>query len=120
VVLVDDPAEQIPSTNVTRTDGDRVPRFGQRWGEAERAMRALPVVVLDIGPEDGEPMEEIYTAAVEDARRLTDGGVDGTPLRGRGFRFNVMFWDHASTELRESASKFVAMDNFFGYLAVQA
>jgi len=32
VVLVDEPAEQIPSTNDTRTDGDRVPRFGQRWG----------------------------------------------------------------------------------------
>jgi hypothetical protein len=30
VVLVDEPAEEIPPTNVARTDGDRVPRFGLR------------------------------------------------------------------------------------------
>jgi hypothetical protein len=32
---VDEPAEKIPPANVGRVDGDRVPRFGQRWGEAK-------------------------------------------------------------------------------------
>src|SRR5665647_299194 len=49
VVLVDEPAEQVPPANVTRVDGDRVTRFGQRWGEAEGAMRAPAVVVLGVG-----------------------------------------------------------------------
>jgi hypothetical protein len=51
MVLVDEPAEQIPLANVARTDGDRVPRFGQRWGQGEGAMRTPPVVVLAIGLE---------------------------------------------------------------------
>ena len=71
MVLVDDPAEQIPSTNVTRTDGDRIPHFGQGWGQAERAMRALPVVVLDIGPE--RPIEMRPT---EDERPVEALGPD--------------------------------------------
>jgi hypothetical protein len=50
VVLVDEPAEQISSANVVRTDGDRVPRFGSWRGEAEGAMGPPAVVVLDIGP----------------------------------------------------------------------
>lgn len=59
----------------------------------------------------------------EDEVTLVAGDADYVPtvtqLRGRGFTFNVMFWDHASRELRESASKFVAMNNFLGYLAVK-
>src|SRR5450759_4141255 len=51
VVLVDEPAEQISSANVVRTDGDRIPRFGSWRGEAEGAMRAPAVVVLGVGPE---------------------------------------------------------------------
>ena len=45
---MDEPAEQIRPADVARTDGDRVPRVGQRWGEGERAMGSLPVVVLGI------------------------------------------------------------------------
>jgi hypothetical protein len=53
VVLVDEPAEQVPPANVARADRDRDgdPGFSQRRGEAEGAMRAPAVVVLDIGPE---------------------------------------------------------------------
>ena len=51
VVLMDEPAEEIPPMNVARTDGDRVPRFGQRWGQAEGAMRSPAVVLLSVGPE---------------------------------------------------------------------
>ena len=51
VVLVDEPAEQIPSANVARTNQHRVRRFGSWRGEAEGAMGSPAVVVLDIGPE---------------------------------------------------------------------
>jgi hypothetical protein len=51
VVLVDQPAEQIPSANVARTDRHRVPRLGSWWGEAEGAMRSPAVVMLGVGPE---------------------------------------------------------------------
>ena len=50
VVLVDEPTEQVPPTDITRVDraGDRYRARGsrKRWGEAKGAMRALPVVVL--------------------------------------------------------------------------
>ncbi len=90
VVLVDDPAEQIPSTNVTRTDGDRIPHFGQGWGQAERAMRALPVVVLDIGPErpiemrpteDQRPVEALGPDRLDHALGV---GIGVRRLDGRG------------------------------------
>ena len=48
---MDEAAEQISSANVLRTDGDRVPRFGSWWGEAEGTMRAPVDVVLGIGPQ---------------------------------------------------------------------
>ena len=80
VVLVDRPAEQIPSANVRRTDGDRVPRFGQRWGTAERAMRALSVVGLDIDPE-----RAIEMPPTEDAGPVEALGPDGLdPALGVG------------------------------------
>jgi hypothetical protein len=51
VILVDQTAEQIPSTDVARTDQQRVPRFGSWRGEAEGAMGSPAVVVLDMGAE---------------------------------------------------------------------
>jgi hypothetical protein len=78
-VLVDQPAEQIPSANVARTDRYGVPRFGSWRGEAEGAMRALPVVVLNIGPqraiempptEDEGPIEALGPDRLDHALRL--------------------------------------------------
>ena len=40
VVLVDEPAEQIPPADVARTDQQPVRRFGSRRGEAEGAMES--------------------------------------------------------------------------------
>ena len=46
---------------------------------------------------------------------LVAGDSDFVPtvekLRSRGFTFTVMFWQHASRELREAASSFVALDS---------
>jgi len=71
VVLVDEPAEQVSSANVVRTDGDRIPRFGSWRGEAEGAMRAPAVVVLGVGPE--RPIEMSPT---EDERPVEALGPD--------------------------------------------
>ena len=71
VVLVDQPTEQIPPTNVARTDGDRVRRFGSWRGEAEGAMESPAVVVLDIRPE--RPIE---MPSVEDERPVEALGPD--------------------------------------------
>jgi type III restriction enzyme len=62
VVFVDEPAEQVPPANITRTDGDRVPRFGQRRAEGEGAMGALPVVVLGV---DAERLVELSSTKDE-------------------------------------------------------
>jgi hypothetical protein len=51
VILVDQPAKQIPPANFARTDRHRVPRLGSWRGEVEGAMGSPAVVVLDIGPE---------------------------------------------------------------------
>jgi hypothetical protein len=52
VALVDEPTEQVPPANIARADRDRDGDrgFSQRRGEAEGAMAAPAVVVLDIGP----------------------------------------------------------------------
>ena len=49
---MDEPTEQVPPANIERADRDRDGDrgFSQRRGEAEGAMGAPAVVVLDIGP----------------------------------------------------------------------
>ncbi len=37
VVLVDEPAQQVPAANISRADRQRVPGFGRRWGEGANA-----------------------------------------------------------------------------------
>jgi len=50
VVLVDEPAEQVPPANVPRADRDWVRGFGHRWREGEPSMGPPAVVVLGVGP----------------------------------------------------------------------
>jgi uncharacterized LabA/DUF88 family protein len=38
-------------------------------------------------------------------------------LRRRGFAFNVMFWDQASRELKDAATKFVSLNSYLGFLS---
>jgi hypothetical protein len=51
VILVDQPAEQVPMANISRVDWDRLRGLYERSGEAEGAMGSPAVVVLDIRPE---------------------------------------------------------------------
>jgi uncharacterized LabA/DUF88 family protein len=56
----------------------------------------------------------------EDEITLVAGDADYVPaiekLRGRGFEFQVVFWDHASKELREAASKFISLNPYLEHL----
>ena len=71
VVLVDEPAEQIPPANISRADGDRLRSRCERGSKAERAMRAPAVVVIDIGPEGS-----IQLSSTEDERPVEALGPD--------------------------------------------
>jgi len=51
VILVDQPAEQVPVANISRVDRDRLRGLYERSGEAEGAMGSPAVVLLDIRPE---------------------------------------------------------------------
>lgn len=51
MVVVDEPAEEIPAANVSGADRYRVPWFGEREGEGEGPMGPRAVVVFGTGPE---------------------------------------------------------------------
>ncbi|MGH9970519.1 MAG: NYN domain-containing protein [Pyrinomonadaceae bacterium] len=56
----------------------------------------------------------------EDEITLVAGDADYVPmiekLRARGFTFHVVFWDHASRELKDAASKFISLNPFLEHL----
>jgi uncharacterized LabA/DUF88 family protein len=73
----------------------------------------------------------IVTEIMDDATGLIKPGVDEITLvagdgdyvpiveklRRRGFAFNVMFWDQASRELKDAATKFVSLNSYLGFLS---
>jgi uncharacterized LabA/DUF88 family protein len=54
---------------------------------------------------------------------LVAGDADYVPvvedMLGRGIQFDVVFWEHASGELRKAASNFIALDAHLDYLALK-
>ena len=56
----------------------------------------------------------------EDAFVLVAGDKDYVPtlneLRADGYNVEVVFWDHAAQELKEAATKFIALDGFLDNL----
>jgi hypothetical protein len=55
VVLVDEPAEQVPPVDTSAADGDRVPGLGLRDRKGEPAVGPSAVVVLDSPWPGSEP-----------------------------------------------------------------
>lgn len=55
-----------------------------------------------------------------DTITLVSGDSDYVParekLKARGFRVEVCFWDHASREIREVASRFVSLNKYLDHL----
>ncbi len=113
VVLVDEPAEQVPPANISRAHRHRVPGFCERWGESEGAMGPRPVVVLGIGPEcsiemppteDECPVEALRPDRRDDPFSVGIGvrGPDRRQDHPRPFRANDFV--ERSAELRVSVA----------------
>ncbi|MCA1642023.1 MAG: NYN domain-containing protein [Acidobacteria bacterium] len=68
-------------------------------------------------------VSDSYELMKHDADEITlvAGDGDYVPtierLRRRGFNFHVVFWDHASRELRESATKFISLNPYLDLLS---
>lgn len=60
----------------------------------------------------GKPAEDVFV--------LVAGDKDYVPtlneLRADGYNVEVVFWDHAAQELKEAATKFIALDGFLDNL----
>jgi hypothetical protein len=84
VILVDQPAEEIPTAHVARTDPSWASRVRSWRDEAHGAMRSLPVVVRGIGPE--RPIEMSPTEDERPVEALGSDGLDHALGMGIGVR----------------------------------
>ncbi len=112
--------------------GSRPPSNDSLWARARE--KGFEPIIYDRNVRNREKMvdtsisTEIVANSYErldvsrDEVTLVAGDSDFVPtvenLRARGFTFTVMFWDHASRELREAATSFVALDPYLGYLGL--
>ena len=110
--------------------GSRPPRNDSLWASAEA--KGFEVIVHDRNVKNREKMIDtaIVTEMVSDSFEhmnpkkdeitLVAGDSDYIPtiesLRKRGFVVDVVFWDHASTELKRAASKFVSLNKHLDHL----
>jgi len=122
----------------TKSDVKRAALFGSRppvndsvWQAAER--KGFEVVVYDRNVANHEKkidtdivatmIEDSYEILTigEDEITLVAGDADYVPaihkLRLRGIPVHVVFWGHGSRELRETATKFINLDNFLDHLS---
>ncbi|EPF7603113.1 TPA: NYN domain-containing protein [Vibrio cholerae] len=68
--------------------------------------------------------KDAYSQIIHDKQNseivLVAGDKDYVPviddLKSEGFRVVVVFWDHAAKELRDSASKFISLNQWLDYL----
>jgi uncharacterized LabA/DUF88 family protein len=110
--------------------GSRPPANDSLWSIAKR--KGFEVVVHDrnVANKGKKVDANIVTDIVadsyelmkpgEDEVALVAGDADYVPmiekLRARGFNFHVVFWDHASRELKDAASKFISLNPFLDHL----
>lgn len=113
--------------------GSRPPANDSLWGIAER--KGFEVVVHDRNVANREKKIDtnIVTDIVSDSFELMNpsndeitlvaGDGDYVPtierLRKRGFEFHVVFWEHASRELKAAASKFVSLNPYLDFLRIK-
>lgn len=111
--------------------GSRPPKNDSLWAAAER--NGFEVIVYDRNFANHEKkidtdivatmMEDSYERLNigEDEITLVAGDADYIPaiekLKRRGIPFHVVFWNHASRELKEAATKFVNLDAYLEHLA---
>jgi uncharacterized LabA/DUF88 family protein len=69
-------------------------------------------------------MRDAYTSVnrSEDTMTLVAGDGDYVPaiesLRNDGYRVEVVFWEHASQELKDACDKFISLNPYLNLLAV--
>jgi uncharacterized LabA/DUF88 family protein len=103
--------------------GSRPPENDAIWGLAKKA--GFEVVTEDRNVRNKEKKIDtgIVTAMTRDAYKnaqsgdvftLVSGDADYVPmvqaLRGDGFQVDVVFWDHASSELRSACTNFISLN----------
>lgn len=113
--------------------GSRPPPNDSLWEAAKR--KGFEVVVYDRSVKNREKKidTDIVATMMEDSFTILDpkademtlvaGDADYVPaiekLRKRGIVFHVVFWAHAARELREAATKFVALDPYLDHLRLK-
>jgi hypothetical protein len=110
--------------------GSRPPKNDSLWISAQKC--GFDVVVYDRNVVDREKKidTDIVATMIEDSYEiykagdeitLVAGDSDYVPaiekLRKRDIPVHVVFWNHAARELKEAASKFVALDPYLEYLS---
>jgi hypothetical protein len=110
--------------------GSRPPPSDSIWEAAKR--KGFEVVVYDRNVRNKEKkidtdivatmMQDSYEFVTpnQDEMTLVAGDADYVPmiekLKARNIPVHVCFWDHASKEIRECASKFVSLNPFLNHL----
>lgn len=111
--------------------GSRPPQNDSVWMAAER--HGFEVVIYDRNVANHEKkidtdivatmMENSYELLTigEDEMTLVSGDADYVPaiekLKKRGIPVHVVFWKHASRELKEAATKFIELDPYWNHLS---
>lgn len=103
--------------------GSRPPANDAIWNIAKKAGFEVHVEDRNIANKEKKIDTGIVAAMTRDAYRnakkgdiftIVSGDSDYVPaieaLRGDGFQVDVVFWDHASRELREACSNFISLN----------
>lgn len=103
--------------------GSRPPENDAIWDMAKRAGFEVVTEDRNVANKEKKIDTGIVTALIRDAYRnakaadvftIVSGDADYVPaieaLRGDGFQVEVVFWDHASRELKASASRFISLN----------
>jgi uncharacterized LabA/DUF88 family protein len=109
--------------------GSRPPKNDSLWVVAEK--KGFEVIVHDRNAQNKEKKidTQITAEMIRDSYErmkkgdtvtLVSGDSDYVPaiqmLRERGFAVEVCFWDHASREIREAATRFVSLNKYLDHL----
>jgi hypothetical protein len=99
--------------NVAKAKGFEVVVFDRNFaGKEKQVDGAIVTAMMADSYERMRPGKDEFT--------LVAGDADYVPtiknLRDRDFEFHVVFWHHASSELKRAATKFIALDKWFEHL----
>ena len=111
--------------------GSRPPPNDSLWKIAERAGFEVVVEDRNVANKEKKIDTGIVTQMMRDAYKIADQATDTItlaagdgdfvpPVRALvedGFSVHVVFWSHASRELRDAASTFIELDSILDHLA---